>query len=100
MSRPDSVTNEDILRWSENIDNDPKISVGLAKIAILREVMYAGLWLAEKLDNYGCPLNLIPAIQFEAGRYSFGRDPWEASQKIFDMYVNNELQFTKDYELN
>lgn len=100
MSRPDFVTNEDLLRWSENIDNDPRIPVGLAQTAIIREVMYAGLWLAEKLEELGCPEFLIPRIQFSAGRASFGRDTWEVCQEMLDLYASNKLEIEEDLKEN
>lgn len=93
MPRPEFITNEDILRWSENIDNDPLVSKGLAQEPILREVMYAGLWLCESLDKLKCPHDIITRIQFTAGQYSFGRDPWEAHQKILELYNTNQLKF-------
>lgn len=98
MPRPESVTNENIMSWSENIDNDPSISIGLAQSTIIREVMYAGLWLAEKLDELYCPPDLISRIQFTAGRLSFGRDPWLEHQKILDMYAAGQLEFEKEPE--
>lgn len=101
MSRPDSVTNEDINRWSENIDNDERLPKSLAANPIVREVCYAGLWLCEELEKLGCPGEFITRIQYTAGQCSFGREPWEVHQSFLDAYKNNQLEYEFDYnELN
>lgn len=95
--RPDFISNEDIVRWdNNNIDNDPRMPAGIAKIATIREVCYAGLWLAESLDKLNCPRERITQIQFTAGRYCFGRDPWEATQEILEAYKNSEIEFEEE----
>jgi len=98
MSRPEFVTNEDIARWSENIDNDPKLPVTLSSNPVIREVCYAGLWLCEELEKLGCPEELITRIQFTAGRAAYGRDPWEVHQELLNGYKNNELEYEVDPE--
>lgn len=101
MPRPEFVTNESIARWSENIDNDSDILPELINNPIIREVCYAGLWLCEELYNLGCPEEMIVRIQFSAGRYSFGRDPWEAHQLFLNSYKRKDIQFEKEpSELN
>lgn len=96
MSRPLFISEEDIHRWDESMKNE----VGLPKEAlsnsILKEVCYAGLWLAENLALLNCPEDLILRIQFTAGRLSFSRDPWEVSQEILRLYNENELIFEDD----
>lgn len=47
MSRPKFISNEDLDRWSDIIDNDLTLPKHVAKEALIREVCYAGLWLAE-----------------------------------------------------
>lgn len=96
MKRPEFITNEDISRWSEIIDNDPTIPKELVQQAIVREVFYAGLYLSEQLEKLECPAELLVRIQFSAGKYSFGRDPWAAHLEILDLYKNNQLKFEKD----
>jgi len=98
MSRPNFVSEEDILRWSNNIDNDPNFPKSLAQSPTIREVCYAGLWLAEQLDRLSCPSSIIVRIQEAAGRLSFGRDPWEVSSQILEEYENNQLVFEQDPE--
>ncbi len=94
MARPEFITNEDIARWSEMIDAD--LSPTLAESAIIKEVCYAGLWLAEQLHFLKCQEELIIRIQWTAGKLSFGRDPWEVHQQILDDYINNKLVFEED----
>lgn len=94
--RPDFITNEDIARWSENIDNDSKIPSFLKNSAVVREVMLSGLWFAEQLDSLGCPRDRISQLQFTAGRYCFGRDPWQAHQEFLDFYKNNQIEWEED----
>jgi hypothetical protein len=86
MARPDFITEEDVLRWSESIDNDPKIPKFIADNETIREVMYAGLWLIDELVLKGCSEVSIVEMQFNAGRLSFGRDPWEVHQKVLRDY--------------
>lgn len=96
MPRPDSVTAEDLANWADNIDNDDKIPKHLSAEPLIREVCFAGLWMAEELEKAGCPEYLITRIQFAAGRLSFGRDPWEVSKTILDNYKNDTLNFEAD----
>lgn len=96
MPRPDFVTNDDISRWSENIDNDVNLSVGLATNPIFREVLYAGLWLVEQLIDAGCPNEYITRIQFTAGQLSYKHDPWQIHQYVWKSYLNSELDFDTD----
>jgi hypothetical protein len=101
MTRPDSITNEDIKRWSDNIDSDENIPQSLVKNDTIREVCYAGLWLAEQLALLQCPESFITRIQFTAGQASFGRDPWEVHQMFLESYRDNKLDYEVDIsELN
>lgn len=94
MPRPENVTNEDIARWSEIIDNDPLITPILASTAIIREVLYAGQWLVDRLDEVNCPDHIIGRILYTAGALSFGRkDPWEVHQEILQQFKNGSLIF-------
>lgn len=86
MNRPDYVTDEDIERWETNIQNDPNMPKEVLSIPILKEVCYAGLWLAESLAELGCPEEKIRNIQFNAGRYAFGRDPWQAHEAVLEFW--------------
>lgn len=96
MKRPDFVTNEDIDRWSKIIDEDPSFPKEYKDLSILKEVCYAGCWLSESLTALQCPEELIFRIQWTAGRLSFGRDPWEIHQNMFNDYVNNDLTFEEE----
>lgn len=96
MTRPEFVTNEDINRWGDVIDNDPRIPEHIAKSAIIREVCYAGLWLVEQLQDLQCPEELIVRIQWNGGKASFGRDAWEVHQKLLSDYIDNKLLFDDD----
>jgi hypothetical protein len=96
MPRPDFVTEDDVTRWSSNIDTDPGLPKSLAASPTVREVCYAGLWLCEELEKLECPAILIVRIQDAAGRLSFGRDPWEVSFELLKRYQSNELVFEED----
>lgn len=97
MARPESVTNEDILRWSEVIDNDPFMSQVLAQNPIIREVCYAGQWLVDRLNELSCPDHLIGRMMFTAGKLCFGHpDPWEVHKDIFDRFMAGTLEFEID----
>lgn len=98
MPRPESVTDEDIQRWSNNIKNNNQISPILANSPLIHEVCMAGLWLAEQLEIVNCPIILIPRIQWTAGKLSFGRDIWQIHQNILQEYKNNTLIFEEDPE--
>lgn len=97
MKRPEFITDEDIARWSQVIDNDKDMPASYSEQPILREVMYAGAWLGEQLKAEGCPDVLITRMQYTAGGLSFGRDPWEVMQEVLTAYKNNQLEFEIDY---
>lgn len=99
MRRPDFVTPEDIARWSDNIDKDEKLPKSLVDLAIIREVCYCGLWLAEELDKLKCPPEIIVRIQWTAGKLSFGRDMWEIHLQMLEDYKVNKLIFEDSIEL-
>ena len=99
MPRPDSISEEDLLRWSNNIDNDPGFPKSLAASPTIREVCYAGLWLAEQLSLLDCPSEIIVRIQFTCGKLSFGRDPWEVNHMILQKYETNQLVFEEDPDI-
>ena len=94
MPRPKSVSEEDLLRWSEIIDNDPIIPASMSQNYIIREVCYAGQWLSEKLSELECPDHLITRMMFSAGRACFGRpDPWAVHQEMLEQFINGTLEF-------
>lgn len=97
MTRPEFVTDEDIQRWSELVDNDKNLPPGFAEYAVLREVLYASFWLAENLQQDGCAPELITRIQYTMGALSFGKDPWVVAQDMLTAYRNNDMEFEIDY---
>lgn len=98
MPRPDFVTEDDLKRWSEIITSDPNTTTYLKIMPDLLEVLFAGLWLAEKLQDQKCNPLLISRIRYTAGQLSFGKDPWEVHQEMLRAYENNELEFEIDYD--
>jgi hypothetical protein len=97
MKRPDFITQQDIARWDDNIDNDPNILDFWRKDPQLRETIYAGLWLAERLKLAGCSDLLITRIQYTTGQLSFGHNPWDMAQDMLYSYLHNLLEFEIDY---
>lgn len=93
MSRPNYISNSDIDRWNQNIENDPQISKAMLNCSIIKEVMYAGLYLIDQLDKLNCPTHQIIQIQFTAGQISFGRDPWDIAQLLLQEYKDGKLIF-------
>ncbi len=99
MPRPESVTNEDLSRWGEKIDNDPLMTPALAQDPIIREVCYAGQWLVDRLNELNCPDHLIGRMMWTAGKICFGRkDPWEVHQDILSRFVDGTLEFEVEPE--
>jgi hypothetical protein len=96
MSRPNNITDEDVKRWDQVIDCDGSIPENIKGSSFFRELLRAGVWLKESLQELNCPDDLIIRLQFTAGKYSFGRDLWEAHSEILNAYKNNELEFEKD----
>jgi hypothetical protein len=96
MPKPDFITEEDLARWSNNIDTDLNLPRLLANDPTIREVCYAGLWLCEELEKLECPNVIIVRIQETAGRLSFGRDPWDVSISMIHAYKNDQLVFDSD----
>jgi hypothetical protein len=71
----------------------------LAQNPIIREVCYAGQWLADKLTELNCPDHLIGRVMWTAGRICFGRkDPWAIHQDLLDRFVLGTLEFEMDPE--
>lgn len=97
MQRPDFVSEEDIARWANILDNDTNVPKVIASPILFREVLYAGLWLAEQLTKEGCHNELIVRIQYTMGGLSFGRDTWQVAQEMLEAYTNNDLEFEIDY---
>ena len=96
MKRPDFVTDEDLARWSDNVDNDPHLPDALKENPIFRELGYAGLWLDEELAKLGCPSSLRVRITYTAAKSSYGRDIWAVHQLYLTSFEKNELQFEED----
>ena len=97
MPRPESVTYEDISRWSEKIDNDPLMNTVLAQDPIIREVCYAGQWLVDRLTEIECPDHIIGRLMYTAGRLSFGRkDTWRVHQDLLEKFIDGELEFEQE----
>lgn len=97
MQRPDFVSSEDLARWADNLDNDPNVPKVVSSAPLMREVLYAGLWLAEKLKEENCNELLITRIQYTMGALSFGNNPWQVAQDMLTAYNNNDLTFEIDY---
>src|SRR5580698_8889566 len=97
MGRPEFITNEDILRWNQQIEKD-NIPQAVLDEPVLVEVMYAGLWLVEQLKQLQCPDEHVIRIQYTAGAASFGRDPWEAHLSYLQAYKDNDLEFELDFD--
>jgi hypothetical protein len=55
MSRPESIANEDIERWSKILEQDNQLYPQVSVSPIIREVCYAGLWLSEELKKWNVP---------------------------------------------
>lgn len=101
MKRPDFVTNQDLERWSNKIQEDEEITPELTSQPIIMELMFAGLWLCEELEKEGCPEEFISRIQNTAGQISFGRDIWQVHLDMLDKYKTSQLDYEIDLsELN
>ncbi len=94
MSRPQFITPEQITQWDENINNDsllkgvvPQAFIG---DAVMREVLYASLWLQEEMIKLGAVDTTIYASQLTLGKESFGADPWQVAQTLLDLYITNK----------
>jgi hypothetical protein len=98
MPRPDFITNEDILRWSEQINEE--LPPEMAEDALLREVCLAGKWMVEQLQILHCPDEICIRIQYTAARLSFGRDPWVMHQQLLHGYQDDELIFEPEPDLD
>src|SRR5271157_3172201 len=99
MPRPEYITFEDTSRWDEKIDNDPLMPEAAKGSPIVREVCYAGQWMAEKLTEIECPDHLIGRMMWTAGELCFGRkDPWSIHQEVLNSYVDGTIAFEIDPE--
>lgn len=98
MKRPDFIKEDDIIRWSNILDNDSNTPELLKNNSTIREICYAGLYLSDELSKLLCPEEIIFRLQDAGGRLSFGRDTWEVHQEILNKYINNQLIFEDDEE--
>lgn len=99
--RPQFVTEDDLARWSKIYEEESRVALSylpstLLDSPLVKEVCFAGMWLCEELEKMGCASDKIIRIQFTAGEWSFGRDPWEAHQEALNAYRNNELIFEEE----
>jgi hypothetical protein len=99
MSRPNSVSNEDLQRWGSIIDDDPNLDKHLVSSPIIREVLYAGQYLSDHLKRLQCPETLIGQILYTAGQLSFGqKDPWEVHLDLLEKYMDGSLIVEDDFD--
>ena len=97
MARPAFITNEDVVRWSKEIENDTNLPKDLIKLPIIREICFAGLWLNEELTKLYCPNSLVERIQSAAASASFGKHNfWDIHQEFLKNYKENKLDFATD----
>lgn len=88
-------------RWKTQLENDLLIPKSIIEVPLLREVCYAGYWLAEQLHELKCPEDLIVRIQHAAGGLSFGRDIWETHQMVLNSFRNDEIQIEPEpFDMN
>lgn len=92
--RPSFISEQDISRWDSFIAHDPLIRIICANNPPLLEVLYAGFWLEEMLQNLQCSAELISRIKYTAGQLSFNQDPWQIAQEILTNYKENQLEIT------
>ncbi len=100
MKKPDFITEEDINRWNEILDQDTSISVEHKNNLIIREVCYAGMWLFEQLQERQCPDSLSVRIQYSAAKLCPGKDPWSIHQMMLDQYDKNQLTIENEPNSN
>jgi len=73
----------------------------LAQNPIVREICYAGQWLADKLTELDCPDHLIGRMMYTAAQICFGRkDPWEIHLEILNRFIDGTLEFEMEPEEN
>jgi hypothetical protein len=96
MNRPNFITDEDIDRWSDSIDDDPLLDE-LKDIPLLREVLYAGLWMAEKLKMLDVSDEEIIQLNYYFGGKAFGHeDCWVLAQEVLEEYKRGEIVLEKE----
>ena len=95
MSRPSSITPEQIKLWDENINGDANLpSIFKGAESPLKEIIYAGLWLAESLIELECKEELIVQFQYTHGQLSFGKEPWGVAEMLLTSYIDNTYEMS------
>lgn len=92
------LTDEQLKKYDDNIDNDKNIPDLVKNDPTIREVCRSGLWLVEQLRQLKCPDEYVVRIQYTAGAGSFGREPWEVHMSYLQAYKDNDLEFELDLE--
>jgi hypothetical protein len=90
MNRPERITEEDLKRWDSIVEQDSFSSSMMIMFSKLKEMMRAGLWLAEMLDKLGAEEQEIKNIQFSFGQKSLyiSSDDilWKLAQETIENY--------------
>ena len=94
--RPTFVTQNDLDRWNKKIKEDHYLPKGFGDKLEEREVLYAGLWLLEQLQELECPDNEINKLLYVSGKLSYNQDTWEVHQLAYKLYKESLDEITED----
>lgn len=93
--RPDYISLAQIAEWDKQLDSDIQLqqSVGAEglKDPILREVLYSGLWIKEKLAALGYDELTLGAVSITHGINSFGANSWQVAELLLEIYSSEQM---------
>ncbi len=89
--RPPFITDADIIRWNNDINQDQQLREELGGILAenhaLREVLLASHWLAEELETLNVSEFVMSAALHVFGKNCYNADPWQVAQSTRAIYA-------------
>lgn len=96
--RPLFVTEQDITRWQNILDEDDSLPEIIKLSETIKEVCFAGLWLIEQVEKSSVDVDdeMIRYLQFLGGKLSYGKDPWIIHQELLRQYELGSIKIKKE----
>lgn len=93
--RPDFISLAQISKWDEELANDNNLQANVSKEALadpaLREVLYSGLWLKEKLAELGYDAFTLAEVSLIHGINSFEANSWQVAEALLQIYSSEPM---------
>lgn len=95
MPRPNTITELQIAKWNQFIEEDAFLPAELKSNSSIRELLLAAHWLEEELNLQSCPVDLKEQFKYTLGEMSFGHDPWQQARVLIEAYRNQDYSLAE-----